>query len=41
MEELMKMLNIKEINCIFMDYVDNHGNFKQLKLDYIEEKGDK
>lgn len=41
MEELMKMLNIKEINYIFMDYIDNHGNFKQLKLDCRAENGDK
>lgn len=41
MEELIKILNIKEINYIFIDYKDNYGNFKQLKLDYREEKGDK
>lgn len=41
MEELIKILNIKEINCIFIDYIDNHGNFKQLKLDYREESKDK
>lgn len=40
MEELMKMLNIKEINYIFIDYTDNHGNFKQLKLDYRQENKD-
>ena len=37
MEEILKMLNIKEINYIYMDYIDNKGNFKTLKLDYREE----
>lgn len=40
MEELIKMLNIKEINYIFIYYTDNHGNFKQLRLDYIQENKD-
>ena len=26
MEELLKMLNIKEINYLYLDYTDNHGN---------------
>lgn len=34
MEELFKTLNIKEINYIYLDYTDNHGNCKTLKLGY-------
>ena len=41
MEELIRTLNIKEINYISIDYTDNHGNFKQLKLDYREENNDR
>lgn len=37
MEEILKALNIKEINYIYMDYTDNYGNFKSLKLGYREE----
>lgn len=40
MEELFKILNIKEITFLFIDYVDNHGNFKTLKLDYRQEQKD-
>lgn len=32
MEELLKMLNIKEINLLYLDYIDNHGNFKTIKI---------
>lgn len=41
MEELIKILNIKEINYFFIDYIDNYGNNKQLKLDFIKEIKDK
>ena len=41
MDELLKMLNIKEINFIYIDYTDNHGNFKELKLENRKEKLDR
>ena len=41
MEEILKMLAIEKINYIYMDYVDNEGNFKTLKLDYRSETSDK
>lgn len=34
MEELFKTLNIKKINYIYLDYTDNDGNCKTLKLGY-------
>lgn len=34
MEELLKMLNIKEINYLYLDYTDNNGNFKTIKIDH-------
>jgi len=37
MEEILKILNVKEINYLYIDYTDNHGNFKTIKLDYREE----
>lgn len=39
MEELLRMLNIKEINYLYLDYTDGHGNFKELKLEYRTERG--
>ena len=41
MEELIKTLNIREINYIILDYIDNYGNNKVLKLEYREENKDK
>lgn len=41
MEELLKMLNIKEINYLYLDYTDNYGNFKTIKIDYRQEQKDK
>ena len=38
MEELLKMLNIKEINYLYFDYTDNHGNFKTIKIDHRQEQ---
>lgn len=40
MEELFKVLNINEINYLYLDYTDGHGNFKELKLDYRHESCD-
>lgn len=40
MEEILKMLNISEINYLYLDYTDKHGNFKTLKLDYRQEARD-
>ena len=37
MEELFKTLNIKEINYLYIDYIDNHGNFKTIKLEHPSE----
>lgn len=37
MEELFKTLNIKEINYIYLDYTDNYGNYRILKLDHRQE----
>ena len=37
MEELLKTLNIKEINYLYLDYTDNHGNFKIVKIDHRSE----
>lgn len=41
MEELFKTLNIREINFIYIDYIDNHGNFKELKLENRHENLDR
>lgn len=40
MEEILKMLNISEINYLYLDYKDKYGNFKTLKLDYRQEACD-
>lgn len=41
MKELLKMLNIKEINYLYLDYTDNHGNFKTIEIDHRQEQKDK
>lgn len=41
MEEIIKTLNIREINYITLDYIDKYGNNKVLKLEYREENKDK
>ena len=40
MEELLKMINISEIDYLYLDYKDKYGNFKTLKLDYRQEACD-
>lgn len=37
MEELLKILNIKEINYLLIDYIDNHGNCKIIRIDHSSE----
>ena len=41
MEELLKMLNIIELNYLYLDYTDNHGNFKTIQIDHRQEQKDK
>ena len=40
MEDLLKMLNISEINYLYLVYEDKYGNLKTLKLDYRQEACD-
>lgn len=35
---LLKMLNIKTIEFLKLDFVDNHGNFKRIIIDYPPER---
>ena len=37
MEEFFKILNIKEINFLHLDYTDGKGNFKTIDIDYRKE----
>lgn len=39
-KELIKILSIKEINYMIIDYTDEPGNFKVLKLDHRKERAD-
>lgn len=34
MEELIKILDIRTINYLDLKFTDNHGNFKEIKIDY-------
>lgn len=37
MEEIIKVLGIKKINFLHLDYTDDNANFKVLELDYRHE----
>ena len=37
MDELLKILNIKEINYLLIDYIDNHGNYKIIRIEHPSE----
>lgn len=38
MEELIKILNLRQINYLHINYTDNDGNFKEITIDYPNEK---
>ena len=41
MEELFKTLNIRTIEYLHLAFIDNNGNFKEIKIDYPSEKSRK
>jgi hypothetical protein len=45
MEELIKILDIGKIEFLCLRYIDNKGNFKEVRIDYpnecLEAKEDK
>lgn len=41
MEELIKILNIKEIVCCRLEFIDNYGNYKHVKIGYTPESPEK
>lgn len=40
MDELLKILNIREINYLYLDYIDNHGNRKEIQINHSSESKD-
>jgi hypothetical protein len=40
MEELIKILNIRQIEYLYLKYIDNNGNFKKVEINYPSERLD-
>ena len=38
MEELIKILDLRHINYLYLNYIDNKGNFKEVKIEHPAEK---
>lgn len=37
MEELIKILDLRQINYLYLNYTDNNGNFREIKIGYPSE----
>ena len=38
MEELIKILDLRYINYLYLNYTDNNGNLKEIKIECPNEK---